>query len=218
MMLVVTEIIECGLASGPTVLHLHSPGGFPFEITGLDPMAVEVGVRVLGVERESLPSAGRGPVAAIVDEAVAHLGERLPPTFGVLGWSGGAPFALATAARFPARVTRAVVVCPVPGWLRGAGAVGAVSPRLAAIAAGEVPPVMRSTMDVLANPWGFEVASVSAPIVVWYAGEDDVVPPALVEERFGDIRSADLRLFPDESHFLPMGRWDELLRLAGGSG
>jgi pimeloyl-ACP methyl ester carboxylesterase len=200
----------------PTVLHFHSPGAFPIEVDGLAPMAETAGVRVLGLEREVLRGRGLDSVAGVTRATIQHLEEWLPDRFGVLGWSGGAPFALGAAALFPERIGRVVVVCPLPGWLRGVGAVPASTPRLAAIASGNLPGPFSADIDVLADPWQFEIEAISVPLIVWYSDDDPVITPDLVELHLGALPSTTLRRFPTGGHFLPMGKWDELLRAAAG--
>jgi pimeloyl-ACP methyl ester carboxylesterase len=200
----------------PSVLHFHSPGAFPLEVDGLAPMAKAAGVRVLGLEREVLQGPGLDSVAGVAKAAVEHMNASLPERFGVLGWSGGAPFALGAAALFPERVGQAVVVCPLPGWLRGDGAVPASTARLAAIASGNLPGPFSADMDVLAEPWKFEIEAISVPLIVWYSDDDPVIPSDLVEQQLGALPSSSLHRFPTGGHFLPMGKWDELLRVAAG--
>lgn len=181
------SVKELGAHGLPTVLVWHSPGGYPFEIDGLAPMAERAGVRVVGVEREALPSAEVGPLRTVVREALDVLGPYLPEHFGVLGWSGGAPFAWGAAAEAPARVERVVAVAPLVGWLRGPGAMPAPSERLEAIRDAAVPEPARRQLAVVAEPWGFELRDTDVPSVVWYGGRDAVIPPALVEARLGDL-------------------------------
>ena len=210
------EVVVGGAIGAPVVLHLHSPGALPFEATALASMADGLGVRTVAVDRHGL-AAGERSVAAIAQAILDAPIADLAAPFAVLAWSGGAPFALAVAAAAPERVTRAVLACPLPGWLRGDGAVPVASPRLAAIASGELSGVPGGEeLDVVANPWGFALESVRCPIDVWYGGRDDVIPAALVERQLGALATADLRLFPDDTHFLPMGKWPDLLRLAAG--
>jgi pimeloyl-ACP methyl ester carboxylesterase len=209
-------ILALGEHDLPTVLVWHSPGGFPFEVDGLAPMADAAGVRVVGLEREALPSADGGPLLSVVSEAIELLDAHLPDKFTVLGWSGGAPFAWGAAVVAPDRVERVVVAAPLVGWLRGDGAIEAVTERLEVIRSGAVPEPMRRHLAVVAEPWGFDLEDVEVPTVVWYGGLDVVIPPTLVEGRLASLPTTQLRLFPDEQHFLPMGRWDQLLRLAAG--
>lgn len=205
-------VITHGATDLPLVLHFHSPGAFPIEVDGLAPMAAAAGVRVLGVEREVFQGAGVRSVADLTRATVEFLEPWLAPRFGVLGWSGGAPFALGAAALFPERVNRAVVVCPLPGWLRGDGAIEASTPRLAAIAQGNVPGPSGAEIDLLADPWEFDVAAIAVPLLAWYSADDPVIPPELVERQLGPVSSSELRLFPTGGHYLPMGKWDQLLR------
>jgi pimeloyl-ACP methyl ester carboxylesterase len=109
--------------------------------------AEAAGVRLLAIEWEALASARAGPLVLIAEQALAELAPDLPLEFSVAGWSGGAPFALAVASLVPQRARRTMLMCPIPGWLRGRGAIEAASPRLASIAAGTVPPGLQRSLE-----------------------------------------------------------------------
>lgn len=116
------------------MVYFHSPGPFPFETTTVADACADVDVRVLGVDRDV-----QGTVVDIAKRALDRLGPRLPDSFAIAGWSGGAPFALAAAVIAAERVEHVLVACPLPGWLHGDGAIAASTPRLAMIAGGQLP-------------------------------------------------------------------------------
>ncbi|MEC3956176.1 alpha/beta hydrolase [Nocardia sp. CDC153] len=109
---------EYGAEDGTPVLYCHGVPGTHLEGEAFDEAGAAAGVRVVAVDRpgmaeSSLPAGER--VADWVD-TVVELADRLGlDRFGVIGVSGGGPYALAIAARLPQRVTGvAVVSAPAP--------------------------------------------------------------------------------------------------------
>ncbi|MEC3917234.1 alpha/beta fold hydrolase [Nocardia sp. CDC160] len=109
---------EYGAEDGMPVLYCHGVPGTHLEGEAFDEAGAAAGVRVVAVDRpgmaeSSLPAGER--VADWVD-TVVELADRLGfERFGVIGVSGGGPYALAIAARLPERVTGvAVVSAPAP--------------------------------------------------------------------------------------------------------
>ncbi|MDH3008728.1 alpha/beta fold hydrolase [Gordonia alkanivorans] len=106
-----------GEASAPTIVHFHGTPGSRLELTFGDEMSRQRGVRVVSFDR---PGYGLSDPAPIGLSAVARDSEALADhldldRFAVFGWSGGGPFALATAAALPARVRRVGLSgCPGP--------------------------------------------------------------------------------------------------------
>lgn len=112
---------ERGVPGGVPLLFFHGTPGARIVLPSHDPVARELGVRIVAPDRPgyglSSPCADRTlrswahDVRALAD----HLGlER----FAVAGASGGGPYALACAAALPERVTVAALVCtaaPFPG-------------------------------------------------------------------------------------------------------
>ncbi|MEV6096720.1 alpha/beta hydrolase [Nocardia sp. NPDC051981] len=109
---------EYGAGDGIPVLYCHGVPGTHLEGEAFDAAGVAAGIRVIAVDRpgmaeSSLPAGERvadwvGTVAALADRL--GLGR-----FGVIGVSGGGPFALAVAAGLPGRVTGvALISAPAP--------------------------------------------------------------------------------------------------------
>jgi pimeloyl-ACP methyl ester carboxylesterase len=106
---------ECGNPSGPLVLYFHGTPGARVEIALIAEEAAAAGVRLIAVER---PGVGLSDfyvcrrvldwpadVAAFVD-ALGYAGT----SFGVIGMSGGAPYALACVKCMPKRLTHVAIV------------------------------------------------------------------------------------------------------------
>lgn len=99
---------DTGNVDGVPVIHFHGTPGSRLEACFVDPIAATVGVRVLSFDR---PGYGRSDAAATSLDLVARDVEAIVNKLGVdrfaaFGWSGGGPFALATAAALGDRVTR----------------------------------------------------------------------------------------------------------------
>lgn len=109
---------DLGDPCGAPVIFFHGvPGSRCFwAFAGPEDIASENGVRLIAVDRPGIGRSSPAPHRRTVDFAVDvedlanHLGlDR----FGVLGFSGGAAYALATAALLPERVAGASLISPV---------------------------------------------------------------------------------------------------------
>jgi pimeloyl-ACP methyl ester carboxylesterase len=125
----VVGIFECGDPQGVPLFYFHGFPGSRLEAGFLATAAASAGVRLIGVDRPgmglSTPVTGR----QILDwpSDVARLGDALRFTrFGVVGYSGGGPYAAACAWRIPERLTGC-------GIVSGAGPVGPVLSMLATV-------------------------------------------------------------------------------------
>ena len=99
---------ECGDPAGAPLVHFHGTPGSRLETDFGAGLAAQAGVRVIGFDRPGYGRSDATPislagVARDVEAIVDHLGLG---RFAVSAWSGGAAFALATAATLPERVTR----------------------------------------------------------------------------------------------------------------
>ena len=65
----------------------------------------------------------------------------------------------------------------------------------------------------LGRPWGFELADVRAPVVLWWGEDDRVCPPSIGRDYERRLPDAELRLVPG-THQLLFQRWRDILRSA----
>jgi len=89
---------EYGAPDGPVVMALHGTPACGIGYAVLAPAAEAGGVRVIAPDRPGIRRSDRRPSADVVDHArdVARLADELGiACFGVIGWSGGGPYALA---------------------------------------------------------------------------------------------------------------------------
>jgi len=118
---------DAGDPDGAPVLYFHGTPGSRLDVGNADDAAAADGIRLISFDR---PGYGRSDPAPYglhqVALDAAHVADRLGvDTFATLGWSGGGPFALATAAVLGDRVTGAGVLCgpgpfqEVPGAIDG---------------------------------------------------------------------------------------------------
>lgn len=103
---------ESGTADGLPVLHFHGTPGSRLELAWADDAVAQAGVQLVTFDR---PGYGRSTQVPFSLSRVAHLAMELADRLGwqrfaTLGWSGGGPFALATAAAAPDRVSAVGVI------------------------------------------------------------------------------------------------------------
>jgi pimeloyl-ACP methyl ester carboxylesterase len=105
-------VCESGVPGGVPVLHFHRTPGTRLEMAWADDEVTNAGVHLVTFDRPGYGRSTQLPfslssVAGLAIELVDRLGwER----FATLGWSGGGPFALATAAATPHRVSSVGVI------------------------------------------------------------------------------------------------------------
>jgi pimeloyl-ACP methyl ester carboxylesterase len=107
--------VECGQPAGQPVFYFHS---FRFCEFGVLPHqnAKRLGIRLIAPDRPGFGMSDFKPNRTIADWAndIAELAHVLHlDKFGVLGHSGGGPFAVACAYKLPERVTKAALVSSV---------------------------------------------------------------------------------------------------------
>jgi pimeloyl-ACP methyl ester carboxylesterase len=121
------QVREAGEADGEPVIHFHGTPGSRLELAWADEVVAAAGVRMITFDRPGYGGSTQGPFSlrSIADLAL-ELADRLGlGRFRTSGWSGGSPFALATAATAPERVEAVgLIACPgpyqlVPGALQG---------------------------------------------------------------------------------------------------
>lgn len=104
---------EYGLPDSPPVFYFHGLPSSRLEGALTDAEARRIGLRILSLDRPGMGSSSFQRRRRISDwpEDVAHFADAMGlERFGVLGTSGGGPYALACAAALPGRVTAAALL------------------------------------------------------------------------------------------------------------
>ncbi|GAP86214.1 putative alpha beta hydrolase [Rosellinia necatrix] len=106
---------QYGLLAGPAIFYLHGLPGSRIEGALFDAPAIIPRARIISVDRPGYGLSSPQPNRTILDHAndVDHLASHLGlDSYGVLGISGGGPYALACAAALPAEKLKAVsIIC-----------------------------------------------------------------------------------------------------------
>jgi len=135
----VLEYVELGEPDGvPVVYQPGSPNTAGAGVL-LDDAARRHGVRLLSLSRPGYGASSLTPPSlASVGQQVVELADLLGcSTFGIFGSSGGGPYALATAAVAPDRVTRVVVAAGAGPLHDEAGSEGDAAPAVVTAEVGE---------------------------------------------------------------------------------
>jgi len=183
------ELATVGEDDARPVLYFHSPATAAEELIDAEAIAIAAGVRMIALRRPSVgcdkPADFMKAVADCVDAVLVQLGVGPVP---VLGWSGGAPYALCAATHLGARVSSIGLVSPVPGPLTGPKAITNQSERLRQVADSTAssdwisgPAVLRD-YQAISGPWPFEVSSTTQHVSIWSPHGDEIVPPNLLVE------------------------------------
>ena len=214
------NVVRLGSPGGRPILYFHSPASSGEELDGAaENAARELGIELVTIVRRSLAAHDSGScfmatVASDADLLVKALGLE---SVTVLGWSGGAPYALAASERLGPVAPAVHLVSPLPGPLIGPDAVPHQSERLQQVATTSptsgwavAPGALRDYMAVVA-PWPFDVHSVLQPVTIWAPTEDDIVPPRLVDHLARQLPHAETVNVPG-SHDWIMENWSTVLR------
>jgi pimeloyl-ACP methyl ester carboxylesterase len=126
---VTVGVRESGTPGGAPVLHFHGTPGSRLEMAWADDAVAQAGVHLVAFDR---PGYGRSTQVPFSLSRVARLGIELADhlgwkQFATLGWSGGGPFALATAAAATSRVTAVGVISGAGPFQQMPGALEALS-------------------------------------------------------------------------------------------
>jgi pimeloyl-ACP methyl ester carboxylesterase len=213
----VHDSAEEGGASAFTILWHH---GSPQTGALLKPLLVagaERSIRLVSYGRPSYggssPRPGRDVASAASD--VAQVADALGlDRFAVMGASGGGPHALACAALLPDRVTGAASIAGLAPYgaagidwfggmaddaaLRAAARGREARERYEETAAG--PDGIIDDDVAYATPWGFDVETILAPVLLVHGGQDRVVPPAHSDWLLRHCRDAELWVRPHDGH------------------
>lgn len=137
---------EFGQPDGRPVFFFHGMGTTRLVCPSPEP-ARALGLRLIAVDRPGIGLSDARPGRRLLDwpADVAELADQLGlGSFAVIGWSGGGPYALATAHALASRVTSvAAVSCPAPLAGNGEAAYLRRFDRNAVRAAGRAPWVIR---------------------------------------------------------------------------
>lgn len=124
--------LEYGDPAGRPLFLCHGFLGSRLDRHPDDALTAALGVRMIALDRPgiglSTPQRNRD-IAAWPDDIVALADSLGINRFAVLGFSWGAPYALACAYRIPDRVSAIGLVSPMPYWIVGAGASKTLPPR-----------------------------------------------------------------------------------------
>lgn len=107
---------EYGTPGGTPVLYMHGWPGAAVELAHADAPAAARGVRLIGVDRPGIGGSDFRPGRTLLDWAgdVAALLDQLGlARVGLIGCSGGGPYALALAKALPHRLSRVALICPM---------------------------------------------------------------------------------------------------------
>lgn len=193
------EVCVVGPADGHPVLYFHSPATGGEELIEAAPVAEQRGVRLFALRRPSIESDESHEFVELVANAAADAIECLELEGpAILGWSGGAPYALAAAAILGHAVSSIHLVSPVPGPLTGSNAVPNQSKRLTEIANTTAtskwvsgPETLRD-YQAIAAPWTFNFQSIARPVTIWSPTDDQIVPTALVRHLAQRLQRAEV--------------------------
>ncbi len=197
------DVARIGPSMGRPVLYFHSPATAGEEMGAAAEVANELGIHLVALVRPSVTyEEARGAFIAQVAFDTCLLVDRLDlKSPAVLGWSGGAPYALAASERLGSSVVSVHLVSPVPGPLTGPDAVPNQSDRLRQIAETSStsswatrPETLRDYRAVAA-PWPFDVQSVRQPVTIWAPIDDEIVPPTLIAHlarRLGTVETIEV--------------------------
>jgi pimeloyl-ACP methyl ester carboxylesterase len=147
--------LELGDPSGPPVFYFHGYPGSRLEARVAAAAAARLGVRLLSVDRPGFGQSTFQPGRRIGNWAadIGSLADQLAlERFSIIGVSGGAPYALACAARLPHRLARVALVCPLAPLDVADGKAGMLAQdRLMLVLAAHAAPLARGVVHMLAH-------------------------------------------------------------------
>lgn len=243
------HVYDAGGTGVPVMWHHGTPNvGTPPE--PLLDLARELGLRWVGVDRPGYGGSSRLPgrsVVSVADDAVAVVNALSLDGLALVGYSGGGPHALTSAARLGKRALAVVVLAglaPIDAegldWFGGMGPTGTAALRaaqggadereqhestaadapidftaadwaalagpwgwLGTVAAAGVATGVDGLVDddvAYVTPWGIDVSTVTAPVLLVHGADDHVVPPAHGDWLAARLPSAQLWRLEGESH------------------
>jgi pimeloyl-ACP methyl ester carboxylesterase len=155
-------VADVGDAHGTPVLYVAGYGHGRLARHPDDKLTASAGVRLLAIDLPGLGGSDPLPgyrLRAWVQDAVELADQLGIDRFAALGWSWGAPYALALACEHPERVSSIGLVSALGGWLTGAGHVSQARReyRNFAVMCRLAPPVVKRFLsqqrrELLTNP------------------------------------------------------------------
>jgi pimeloyl-ACP methyl ester carboxylesterase len=123
------RVREAGAADGEPVIHFHGTPGSRLEMAWADEVVRAAGVRMIAFDRPGYGASARAPfsLGSVARMALQVAGQMGLERFRTTGWSGGGPFALATAAMAPERVQAVGVIAGAGPFQLVPGALGELS-------------------------------------------------------------------------------------------
>lgn len=214
----VVEIAVTGPDHGRPVLYFHSPSTSGQELEGARLAAERLQIRLFTLRRSSVSCDAAARFVETVARTVVDMVQALALDHTALvGWSGGAPYALASAANLGSRVSSIHLVSPVPGPLTGPNAVPDQSPRLQQVANTTAsspwstgPSTLRD-YKAIAAPWTFDLESVEPHVTIWAPTDDDIVPVRAVQHLKANLARCDI-IEVSGAHDWFTGNWSTVLQ------
>lgn len=188
---------EYGAPDGEPVFFCHGWPGSRRQASRLDAAAKEFGFRLLALDRPGIALSERPPTRTLADwpALLAEVAEQLGVgRFRIVGVSGGGPYALITAWRFPDRVIFAATVCGAPpiGEMRDRSQLMPAYRMLLRIH-GRSPSAVRWLFRVMRPFTAFPIPQPLRPLVLKLVGKTDaeaLADPAIFEICHGTFREA----------------------------
>ena len=221
-------IYEYGDPDGRPVFALHGTPASGAGFAWAHDAAVEHNVYLIAPDRPGIGYSTRVQLSSVCDyapELTATADALGIDSFSIVGYSGGAPYALAAAHAWLAEHHRAIARAA----LNVANRTARIAPRIAFRSAlAELSVTDRDVMRqfaspeaalalftqaflsgpdgviddylVTARPWSFRVEEVTAPVHLWHGTDDPLVPFAHSEALMERLPRAELRAWPGEGH------------------
>lgn len=182
--------------------------------------AVQHNIRLLCLKRPTVECSEAHRFVDAVATDVAAIAEALELRDpAILGWSGGAPYALAAASRLAPQIAAIHLVSPVPGALTGPNAVPGQTERLRQVAQTTASsswisgPAALRDYQAVTLPWTFDLASVTRAVTLWSPSADEIVPSRLVEYLRNKLPNANTISVEGDHNWLTEGWGTVLSRL-----
>jgi pimeloyl-ACP methyl ester carboxylesterase len=112
------QSLEIGKRDGSPIFHFHGNGSSRLEVLTVREVAEHLGIRLICLDRPGIGGSDERPGYRLLDwpDNVLEVADQLGiARFAALGFSGGAPFALACANKIPQRLTACGLISPATG-------------------------------------------------------------------------------------------------------